>query len=72
MWIDKHKAFLEIKCRDCGEDLEAELDLSPAQTHTTIGVLVECSCTMGREQALDKQIEELEEEASERQKKEEK
>ena len=61
MWVNKYKAYLDVKCAKCGEELSAELVSTPVGSNNETVKVYECSCTIDKIEALDERIIELEE-----------
>lgn len=63
MWVDKYKAYLDIKCADCGKELEAELaqSVSTGSNNETI-TAAPCECQQERIHELEEEIVNLNEE----------
>lgn len=52
MWVQEYEGYLELRCKDCGEELKGEM-MSCVQGSNAPGIEVE-ACTCGTDELEDK------------------
>lgn len=61
MWVNKYKAYLDVKCTECGGELSAELEEITVGSNNQTVVVAPCDCILkDYQEQIDSLTEELE------------